>query len=197
MASNYDLLIPNNYYHIYNRAVGSEQMFLSEENYYFFLQKHQLYINAIATVYAYCLMPNHFHFFVKIQNEQSIAALYQEKKKRVLPSNTVLVSEFIMEQYSNFFNSYTKSFNKVYNRKGKLFMDHLKRKQIDDAGYYTKIIQYIHFNPIKHGLTNSVGDWKFSSYKAMVSEAPTSIDRNEILDWFGGKEAFIKFHNRP
>ena len=197
MPSNYDLLIPDNYYHLYNRAVGSETMFFTEENYHFFLQKQYQYTNTVAAVYAYCLMPNHFHFFVKIKDEKSIAALYQTKKNKPLPVDAILTSDFIMEQYSNFFNSYTKSFNKVYNRKGKLFMDHLKRKHIDDEGYYTKIIEYIHFNPVKHQYKTNVADWKFSSYNALVSDAATKLNRDETLEWFGGKEAFIKFHKRP
>ncbi|HRP60464.1 MAG TPA: transposase, partial [Vicingus sp.] len=59
-----DLLETKCYYHIYNRANGSEKIFLNEENYLFFLQKYIEYIHPIAETYCYCLMPNHFHFLI-------------------------------------------------------------------------------------------------------------------------------------
>ncbi len=195
MANTYDLLIPHSYYHLYNRAVGNEKMFLSNENYQFLLDKIVSYTSNIANIYAYCLMPNHFHFFVKIKSEEQIRSLYQEKKKKEMPLNdAVLMSEFIMEQYSNCFNSYTKSFNKVYNRMGKLFMDHLHRKLITDEAYYTKIIHYIHCNPTKDNIVANIQDWRYSSYNALISNASTKLPRTEILDWFGGRDNFIKFH---
>jgi putative transposase len=195
MPKNYDLLVPEQFYHLYNRAVGSEKLFLNEENYRFFLSKINTYIPAIATIYAYCLLPNHFHFFVKIKTQQGIIDLYERKKNKPMQLNdAVVMSEFIMEQFSNCFNSYTKSFNKVYDRKGKLFMDHLRRKLIDDTSYYAKIINYIHTNPIKHKMVQQISDWKYSSYNAYINNQPTQLPRNEVLDWFGGVQQFIQFH---
>ena len=113
MPSNYDLLVPEQFYHLYNRAVGSEKLFLNEENYRFFLSKINTYIPAVTTIYAYCLLPNHFHFFVKIKTQKEILELYETKKnKLMLQNDTVVMSEFIMQQFSNCFNSYAKSFNK-------------------------------------------------------------------------------------
>ena len=60
-------LEPENYYHIYNRANGSEKLFLNEGNYLYFLQKYNFYISPIADTFAYCLMPNHFHFLVRVK----------------------------------------------------------------------------------------------------------------------------------
>jgi len=35
-----------------------------------------------------------------------------------------------------------------------------------------------------------------SSYLAYFTDKPTKLKRAEVLDWFGGKEAFIDFHSR-
>ncbi|MCF6359136.1 MAG: transposase [Cyclobacteriaceae bacterium] len=59
----------NTYYHIYNRANGNENLFRSDENYEYFLKKWGEYISDIADTYAYCLMPNHFHFLIKTKTE--------------------------------------------------------------------------------------------------------------------------------
>lgn len=61
-------LKPEQYYHIYNRANGSEKMFVNDGNYFFFLQRYHYYISPIAETFAYCLMPNHFHFLVKMKD---------------------------------------------------------------------------------------------------------------------------------
>ena len=58
---------PGNFYHIYNRGNNKENIFFEEKNYYYFLKKFDEYLSAFSDVYAYCLMPNHFHFLIKIK----------------------------------------------------------------------------------------------------------------------------------
>jgi len=55
-------------YHIYNHANGSENIFREEENYRFFLQQYDKYLGGVVDTYAYCLMPNHFHFLVGVKD---------------------------------------------------------------------------------------------------------------------------------
>ena len=60
------------YYHIHHHANGFENIFKSEENYRFFLEKYKFYISPVANTLAYCLMPNHFHFLIKIKSEEEL-----------------------------------------------------------------------------------------------------------------------------
>ena len=106
------------------------------------------------------------------------------------------VSDFIMERFSNFLNSYSKAFNKVYKRKGALFMDYLKRSTVNKSSDFTSYIWYVHKNAVHHQLEKSIGLWKYDSYQSLISEAPTALLRNELMEWFGGKEGFIKFHQQ-
>lgn len=39
---------------------------------------------------------------------------------------------------------------------------------IKDIQDYTKHIEYIHYNPVKHGLANAPKDWKYSSFHRYV-----------------------------
>jgi len=57
------------FYHIYNHANGSENIFREEENYRFFLQQYDKYLGGAVDTIAYCQMPNHFHFLVRVRNE--------------------------------------------------------------------------------------------------------------------------------
>ena len=65
-------LLPETVYHVYTHANGFENLFNSDENFRYFLKKYAQYIHPIAETYAYCLMPNHIHFMVKIRSEQEI-----------------------------------------------------------------------------------------------------------------------------
>jgi putative transposase len=57
-------LLCNRYYHLFNHAIGSDNLFKEKENYLYFLRKYGIYISPVCQTYAYCLMPNHFHFLI-------------------------------------------------------------------------------------------------------------------------------------
>jgi len=63
----YPSLRPGQYYHIYNRANGSENLFREEANYIRFLELYDKYISPVADTLAWVLMANHFHFLVWIK----------------------------------------------------------------------------------------------------------------------------------
>jgi len=69
-------LVPANYYHVFNRAVGSKKLFLLNDNYHYFLLQFQNYILPVADVFCYCLLSNHFHFFIRIK-EQEVRSPYK------------------------------------------------------------------------------------------------------------------------
>ena len=194
---------PDTIYHIYNHGNGDDLIFRDTENYRFFLKRFKNYINHIATVYAYCLMPNHFHFLLRIKTEMELLVFYEEKypdqvrsamsQKDIADLKTNL-SNFCSNQFKNFLISYSKSFNKMYNRRGSLFLDNIQRIPVTNQDYFTTLVRYIHFNPVLHGFVNRPADWKFSSFNTFLTDKRTLIDKSFVLDWFGGSELFIKFH---
>jgi putative transposase len=188
-------LFPDNTYHILSHAVGNELLFRNEENYRFFLQKYVAYITPIADTYSFALLPNHFHFLIRIKNEASIETHFK-KKKLNKDFSTISPPDFIMQCFSNFLNSYAKSYNKVNRRMGALFIDYLRRVEVKSDGQFGSTIFYIHKNPAHHGYCNNLTDWYWTSYKTFLSDSPTMILRNETLEWFGGVERFIDFHNQ-
>ena len=182
------------YYHIYNRANGNENLFRNEDNYNYFLSQWAKYIEPIAETYCYCLMPNHFHFLIKIRKEQELMEVFEQKLKSK-NSDVPDIKSHISKQFSNLFNSYSKAYNKMYERNGSLFQRPFKSKKIVSDSYLTNIIFYIHHNPIHHGFTSAMEDWKHSSYPTFFTERETKIKRQFVTEWFGGKEAF-KIHHR-
>ncbi len=80
-------LQPDRSYHIYNHANGSENIFRTEANFNYFLEKYRMYIPPISETYAYCLMPNHFHLVVRIRKRETIEALIRMKSDRSIKYN--------------------------------------------------------------------------------------------------------------
>jgi len=181
----------NKVYHIYNHAVGNENLFRSHENYIYFLRKYKEYVLPIADTFAFCLMPNHFHLAVRIKSEKELQDLDPEGFKNPRGLNLA-----ISQKIGNFFNAYTKAYNKSFSRKGKLFCDSFERKEIISNDYFLSIIHYIHFNPVHHGFVNDIRNWKYSSFKSFLTVKPTNIKRDEVINWFGGLDAFYTFHQQ-
>ena len=147
-----------NFYHIYNRANSeNDLLFIEEENYSYFLKKYRKFLEEYFETICYCLIPNHFHFLVRVRE---IINLPNFKNLASLDA----ISNHSIQQIKNFLICYTKSFNKKYNRKGSLFQKPTKSKIIDKQRYLQSIVRYIHRNPIKHKIVERIEDWRFSSY---------------------------------
>jgi len=147
------ILANDQIYHVYNRSNGKEIIFDNKKhndraldllNYYRFPHKKRYshfkdlsteekitYISKIeksvplVEIYAFALMPNHFHLLVK-----------QIKDKGI--------SKFI----SNFQNSFAKYFNLKNKRTGSLFQNMFKAKRLESEGDLLNVSRYIHLNPV-------------------------------------------------
>lgn len=182
-------------YHIYNRANGSERLFLKDSHYFEFLEKYRLYIAPIADTHAYCLLPNHFHLLVRIKSQEEVEKFFASAYP-LSESPGLSESGFkLVKQFGNLFSSYTQWLNKKTERKGSLFTPKFKRKLVGDSEYFTQLVAYIHTNPIKHGLTDNLYEWAYSSFHAYTTYNNSQITTDIILDFFGGKNALIDFHS--
>ncbi|WP_294302356.1 transposase [uncultured Chryseobacterium sp.] len=144
------------FYHVFNRGINGQRLFFDDQNYHYFLFLMRRKIASVASVYAYCLLRNHFHFLIRIKPEQEIRQAFPEKSKTE-------VSKIISQQFSNTFNSYTQAINKHFGRTGKLFELPFRRKLITSEDQLVNTIRYIHNNPLKHGITQNVEGYRYSS----------------------------------
>ena len=176
-----------NYYHIYNRGNNRENIFFEERNYHHFLKLYVKYIVPIADTYAYCLLKNHFHFLVRIKTIEE----QQAETCEVFKTSQVLNPT---QQFSNFFNSYTKSINKSYGRSGSLFQKRFGRVLVDSDRYLTCLVTYIHHNPQKHNFVDDFRIWPYSSYPAIRYQKSSRLQTKRVLDWFEGGDSFDQLH---
>lgn len=181
-------LLPGHSYHIYSRANGKENIFSTDENYKYFIDKYKQYILPIADTYCYCLMPNHFHFIVRFKTEEELILIEKDIKDH---------SRFFSKKFQHFLNSYSKSFNKQKGRKGSLFMHPFKRKEINTATYFIKLIHYIHHNPVAAELCKTVYEWKYSSFNAIIQNKKSLVQKDAVLSLFEDLENFLYVHQAP
>src|SRR5690349_11130428 len=129
-------LLYDTYYHIYNRGVNGEDIFVEERNYDLFLRLFEKHLLPVCDLFAYCLLKNHFHISVRVKSEDeikktlrvSIASeplatdlhLAKRQDDQDQPEKP-LGSHYVSDQFSNFFNAYAKTINKAYGRTGSLF----------------------------------------------------------------------------
>ncbi|MGB0880306.1 MAG: transposase [Polaribacter sp.] len=161
-----------NFYHIYNRGNNSQYVFLDELNYSYFLNLVKKYLVPISKIYCYCLLKNHFHILLRIDDDSINAS----------------------QRFSNLFNAYTKAINKKYGRTGSLFEKPFKRIKISDEEYLKKLILYIHLNPEKHQISEDFKEYKHSSYQAILSTNKTDLAREDVISLFDDIENFIETH---
>jgi putative transposase len=134
MAKRKGEFLPDHYYHIYNRGANRQPIFFEEDNYLFLLKKVNIFSAKYQmTVIAYCLMPNHFHFLLKQDAEESVSKFMQAV-----------------------FNSYSKAINLAYHRSGTLFQGPFKSVLIESNEYLLHLCRYIHRNPLDGGLVDNL-----------------------------------------
>ncbi|MCH7524240.1 MAG: transposase [Bacteroidetes bacterium] len=108
-----EVLEKNHYYHIYNRGINGESIFISDDNKKYFLKLLSKYLVTKISIFAYCLMDNHYHLIIRMDDE----------------------AEVVTQSFSNLFNAYAKAFNKQNNRTGSLFEKHFKRIKLVNEDY--------------------------------------------------------------
>ncbi len=188
-------------YHVYNRTNNKEKLFATDENRQYFLQQYAKYLAPFVDTFCWCLLPNHFHFLVQIKSNEVIkehlkkadANSLKPVEKKFL-TDAVTLGDVVELQWKRFFTSYAMAYNKQQNRKGNLFNRPFKRVAVNEDSYFTQAVIYIHANPLKHKLCSDFTLYKWSSWHTLLSDKPTLLCRDKILDWFGGKARFIEIH---
>ena len=195
-------LLFNTYYHIYNRGINREDIFVEERNYAHFMNLYARYIEPVADTFAYCLLRNHFHLSIRTKSEEEIRET-QRVSSAGNPAHHVamqpgkpLGADCISQQFSHFFNAYAKAINNAYGRTGSLFQHPFGRVAITNERQFWNVIAYIHQNPQKHKFVKDFREWKYSSYGMILTAKPTIVNRLEVMKWFGDRDGYLSLHDQ-
>ncbi len=190
----YKTFAAGNYYHIFNRGNGKNDIFLEPQDYKIFL--HRLSENLFPedeklkeqssldikykrkklpaeafSIICYCLMPNHFHILIR-QN------------------GSVKVSKLIQKLCTG----YAAYFQKKYDHVGHLFQGAFKSIHVDNESYLTWLSAYIHQNPATASIVSNLSEYPYSSYPDYVGLRDDKLCyKSPILDKFKNKEEYKKF----
>ena len=152
------------YYHVLNRGIERRAIFRDEADYTRFLELcSQLKMRYGVVILCYCLMPNHYHLFLRT----SLANLHKYMQE-------------LNGQYAQFFN---------HNRRriGPLFQGRYKAILVQNDAYALDIARYIHLNPVKARLVRSPEKYKWSSYSEYLGLLGSDmVETALILGQFGG-----------
>jgi putative transposase len=197
-------LINQYYYHIYNRSISNHDLFQKPNHYHRFERTASYYLLAIpptsfsfyirlgnqtqqeiqtklinmpriCTLISFVLMPNHYHFIVRQEQDGGI-------------------SNFIRKLS----NSYTRYYNTANKRKGPLFQGPFKAKLIATDEQLIHLSRYIHLNPVVAGLTSKhqVFDYPYSSLSQFLNNIPSSlltINPSPVLSHFNSATDYHSF----
>ncbi len=170
-------------------------MFLHYDDYDLFIFRVHKYILPVAEIYAYSLIPNHYHMMVKIKSYEALLA-YAKSQTLSFQEKDMWINKMILKQLSDFQNSYCKKINFKYKRKGSLFIKRIRRVSVESDKQFISTVFYIHKNPVHHSISKDIRDWPFSSYHQYLDDGNLLINPEPVLQNFGGKEHFLQFHNQ-
>ncbi len=165
MPNRKDAFVQNGCYHIFNRGANRENIFVTDENYSFFLRLlHSHLRKTNIEVICYCLMPNHFHLLLLQTSDITISTLMH-----------------------GFLSAYTQAFNKQQERTGTLFEGRYKHLAVKKPETLLRLMMYIHLNPVKAKLALRPEEWEFSDYRSWgeTEKLPESSGDKFNLETFG------------
>lgn len=209
----FDKFLPNQFYHVFSKSNNKEKLFYTNENRHFFLNRSRIYLLPFYEIHAYVLMGDHYHLLLRVRSWEEIVlqirsveegrrtvamkkVLKKEEIKLVSETRLVcdLLDKLLVHQIQRLSISYTKALNKQRNRKGHLFNRPFKRGMIDFDTQYLYLVYYIHHNARKHGLVKDFLQYKHHSYYEILDGGSVLMEVENVLEAFGGKEHFVKFH---
>jgi len=156
------------YIHLFNRGNHRDALFKKEESYHLFLEMYKKYMKPIALLYAYCLLPTHFHLLVKVRGSHEIGDICQ-------------YDEMFWYQYRSFLGIYTKKINNTYERSGCLVNGGYSNVMDPEKNSFYQLFNFIHKNPQIYGIVSDYRLWPFSSYYAYKHKDRRAIIAKDLF----------------
>jgi putative transposase len=160
---------PGALHHIIGRGIDRGLIFRDDVDRNRFNERLGALLSETRTAcYAWALMPNHFHLLVRT-GAVPVAGLM----RRLL-------------------TGYAIAFNRRHRRWGHLFQNRYKSILCQEDPYFLELVRYIHLNPLRAKLVDSVGaldDYPYSGHCALMGNRPADWqDTAAVLARFGRRK---------
>ena len=167
------IIAPGYPHHITQRGNNRTTVFFDDEDRQNYLKllidyagKHEFQI------WAYCLMDNHVHLLVVPGTATALA-------RGIGLTNQV----------------YTQYLNRKRSQSGRIWQNRFLSCVVDNEQYLWTVARYIERNPLKVGLVERAEDYRWSSAKALLSEADDAVLGGASFTWLdpSEKSAYAEF----
>lgn len=161
MARKPRIEFPGAFYHVIIRGNNRQDIFLEEHDYQQFLKRLRKYKKLYFFVlYAFVLMKNHVHMLLETTST---------------PLSKVMQG---IDQ------SYTQYFNAKYRQVGHILQGRYKAILCDKDSYFLELVRYIHLNPDRAGIINSL-QYPWSGHQEYMGKTKNAlVDTGFLLEYF-------------
>jgi putative transposase len=137
-------------YHILNRGNGKQEVFHKDQDYKVFTYlMGEAKIRYSVKIFAYCLLPNHFHMVLMPLRAEELSKWMQ----------------WLM-------TSHVRRYHRHYGTCGHVWQGRFKSFLIQEDSHLLAVLRYVEANPVRAGLVGSAKEWLWSSHKERTGEEP-------------------------
>ena len=156
-------------YHIIIKGIDDGTIFYDDEDRNVFLNKLKITKKKFKyKILAYCLMSNHVHLVILIENENLSKGI-----------------QSLIIRYASYFN-------RKYDRKGPFVQNRFNSKKVESQRYFLEVCRYVHRNPEKAGIEKTE-KYRWSSYHEYIGKEKI-IDRRFLMHYLGNDiNIFIEY----
>ena len=157
------------------RGIERREIFRDDGDRNNFVKRFGRLVSETKTAcYAWALLPNHFHLLLKTGN---------------LPISTVM---------RRLLTGYAVSFNRRHHRTGHLFQNRYKSILCQEDAYLLELVRYIHLNPLRTGLVNSMKQlnvYEYCGHSFLLGKRKNYWqDTNMVLQLFARRVSLARKH---
>jgi len=157
---------PGVLHHVMGRGIERRKIFLSDiDRNDFIVRLSALARDGAMEIYAWVLMPNHFHLLCKTKNLPLASSM-----RRLL-------------------TGYVVNFNKRHRRYGHLFQNRYKSIVCQEDVYLKELVRYIHLNLLRAGLVKDLRELNrnpWSGHSALAGKVKSEWQNTKyVLSFFG------------
>ena len=160
---------PGVLHHVMARGIERRRIFLDDRDREDFLRRlSELATSTALEVYAWSLMPNHFHLLVR----------------------TGKVS--LSQNMRSLMSGYAGHFNRRHRRHGHVFQNRFKSIVCDEEVYLLELVRYLHLNPLRAKVAKDIGElerYPYSGHSALLGRV--------ARPWQRTADVLRRFSDRP